>query len=50
MNNNDNDLDYDEIAVLLAMGNRVPQNEDEEKLLQGIRQLEAEGKEVYFPV
>ncbi|MBQ5653571.1 MAG: hypothetical protein IIV28_02120 [Alistipes sp.] len=46
---NSMDLDPDIIGVMLATGRRVPQNTNEQQLLQEIKQMKKEGKSIEFP-
>ncbi len=46
---NSMDLEYEQLMVYLAMGQRQPQNEKEEILLKQIREIEAKGNELDIP-
>ncbi len=47
--NNSNEFETNIVAIKLQAGVRTPQNKDEEKMLEEIRMLEAQGKIVEIP-
>ncbi len=43
------DLDPEQVLLYLSMRKRNPQNEDEERLLKQIREIESKGRSVEIP-